>query len=75
MKRIEMELPYNQERVYKGVEFIAKPSKTYDPKKAADKLAEFLEELYNQLPHNLVRELSKDPRIQNFRKTLEYTSQ
>lgn len=70
-----MELPPDQPRPYQGVEFIAKPSESYDPKKASDKLAEFLDCLYKQLPHNVVRELSKDPRIEGFRKALEYRTQ
>ncbi len=70
MIRIEMDLPSGQEKQYKGVEFVAKSSESYNPKKAADKLAEFLEQLYSQLPYSVVEILQKDPRIGNFRSCL-----
>ena len=70
MIRIEADLPPHEVEIFQGIEFIAKPSDSYNPEKAANQFAEFLESLYQQLPYDVVKILQKDPRISKFRECL-----
>ena len=70
MIKIEVDLPHDQPTQYQGIEFIARPSDSYNPQETANKLAEFLDFLYRQLPFAVVEELQKNPRIDQFRKCL-----
>ena len=45
--------------IYRGIEFSAKPSDSYNPETAANKLVEFLELLYQQMPYDVAQRLKK----------------
>lgn len=60
MKLTEIYLPTSQEKKYgAGMELIAKPSGSYNPKEEARKLAGFLVDL----PNEVMMEVLRDPRF------------
>ena len=70
MRRIEVDLPLNNQTPYQGIEFVATPSESYNPQETVNKLAEFLDFLYSQLPFAVVEILQRDSRISKFRECL-----